>query len=200
MRFSKAISLLAASLLLSVARLHAQDLADTARTYRPRLATNLVENIIPFWYPKTIDQTNGGYVLNHDIEGRLKGPGTKMIVTQARMVWFYSHLVRTGHGGREYLDAADGGYRFLKNKMWDQKNGGFYWEVDATGEKQLRSKKHLYGQSFALYALSEYYLASGKKEALDLATRLFNLIEAKAHDKIGRLCRRANLPTWARRT
>jgi mannobiose 2-epimerase len=44
--------------------------------------------------------------------------------------------------------------------------------------------KHLYGQAFALYGLSEYYLASGKQEALDLANQLFNVLEAKSHDKI----------------
>ena len=66
--------------------------------------------------------------------------------------------------------------------MWDQKNGSFHWEVDLTGENKLRPGKHLYGQSFALFALSEHYLSGGKPEALDLATRLFNLIEAKAHD------------------
>jgi len=110
--FLKATGLLAAFLCLSIARLPARDLADVAKIYRPRLETNLTENIIPFWYPKTIDRTNGGYLLNYDIKGRPKGPGSKMIVTQARMVWFYSHLVRTGHGGQEYLDAADAGYRF----------------------------------------------------------------------------------------
>ena len=75
------------------------------------------------------------------------------------------------------------GYRFLKEKMWDAKNGGFYWEVDAAGENKLKPKKHLYGQSFALYALSEYYLASGKKEALDFTIKFFELLEAKAHDQ-----------------
>jgi len=112
MQFHKATGLLAALLCLSLARLPGQELADVAKIYRPRLETNLTENIIAFWFPKTIDRTNGGYLLNHDIEGRLKGPGTKMIVTQARMVWFYSHLVRTGHGGKEYLDAADGRLSF----------------------------------------------------------------------------------------
>ncbi len=65
-----------------------------------------------------------------------------------------------------------------------QKNGGFYWEVDVTGDKKLQRNKHLYGQAFALYALSEYYLATGKQEALDLAIQLFNVMEAKAHDKM----------------
>lgn len=40
----------------------------------------------------------------------------------------------------------------------------------------------MYGQSFALYALSEYFLASQNEAALEHAQNLFNLIEQKAHD------------------
>ena len=162
MQLHKSAGLLVALLFLTLARLSGQDLDAVAKIYQPRLETNLTENIVAFWYPKTLDRTNGGYILNHDIDGRLKGPGTKMIVTQARMVWFYSHLARTGHGGREYLEAADIGYRFLKDKMWDPKNGGFFWEVDVTGEKKLRPKKHLYGQSFA--PLRAFRILSGHGE------------------------------------
>jgi cellobiose epimerase len=166
------------------ARSHGRGLPEVAAEYRPRLETNLTQNIIAFWFPKTVDRSNGGYTLNHDIAGRRKGDGTKMIVTQARMVWLFSRLAGAGYGGREYLDAAANGYGFLKDKMWDQAHGGFYWQVDATGTRRLRPDKHLYGQSFALYALSEYYRASGNQEALELATRLFNLLEEKAHDKV----------------
>jgi cellobiose epimerase len=183
MKCSVATAVLISLVCLSSAPGSAQDFSAVASQYRPRLETNLLHNILPFWYPDTVDYTNGGYVLNHDIAGRLKGGGSKMIVTQARMVWLYSRLARAGYGGRKYLDAAELGYRFLRDKMWDQKNGGFYWEVDLTGASRLRPGKHLYGESFALYALSEYYLASGKQEALELATRLFNVLEAKAHDK-----------------
>jgi mannobiose 2-epimerase len=159
-----------------------QDLSDVAKIYRPRLESNLVQSIAGFWYPKTVDEKNGGYILNHDIDGKLKPDAPrKMIVTQARMLWLFSHLAREGYG-KEYLGAADFGFRFLRDKMWDQKNGGFYWEVDVTGDDKLLRNKHMYGQAFALYALSEYYLASGKQEALDLANQLFNVLEAKAHD------------------
>jgi cellobiose epimerase len=99
------------------------------------------------------------------------------------MVWLFSRLARAGYKKAEYLDAAALGFRFLKDKIWDPNYGGFYWEVDPTGDRQLRSDKHLYGQSFALYAISEYALASGKKEALDFAVQAFNLLEEKAHDK-----------------
>ena len=170
------------SVWLSLAPLHGQNFSDFARTHQARLETNLVQNIIPFWYPRTVDTNHGGYLLNHDMAGRFKGDAPKMIVTQSRMLWFFSHLARSGRTGGDYLGAAGTGFRFLKDKMWDPQYGGFYWEVDVTGEKKLHPRKHLYGQAFALYALSEYYLASGRKDALDLANRLFDLMETKAHD------------------
>ena len=168
---------------VSTAGAPAQDLAATAKIYQLKLENNLKENIAAFWYPKTLDRKNGGYTINHGPTGEPKGEGTKMIVTQARMVWLFSRMARAGYRTRENLDAAAVGYRFLTEKMWDQKNGGFYWEVDATGNQKLKAKKHLYGQAFALYALSEYYLASQKKEARDFAIRFFDLLELKSHDK-----------------
>lgn len=162
----------------------AQDRSDLAKTYVPKFEKILTENIASFWHTKSIDRANGGYTINFGPKGEPKGEGTKMIVTQARTVWLFSRLARAGYGGKEYIDAADVGYRFLREKMWDAKNGGFYWEVDATGDKKLKPRKHLYGQSFGLYAISEYYLATQRKDVLEFAVRFFNLLEAKSHDDI----------------
>ncbi|RPI25851.1 MAG: N-acylglucosamine 2-epimerase [Acidobacteria bacterium] len=155
---------------------------DLAAKYSPRLEKILNENIIPYWYPASLDRENGGYHINADSTGRLTQGGSKMIVTQSRMVWFFSRLVRAGYRKAEFLEAADIGYRFLVDKMWDQENGGFYWEVDSTGNRKTAPLKHLYGQSFALYAISEYALASGKQDVLKFAVDFFGLLEAKAHD------------------
>jgi len=162
----------------------AKDRAELASSAIPRLEKVLLENIASFWYPKSLDRVNGGYTINFGPKGEAKGPGTKMIVTQARNVWFFARLARAGYGGKEYIEAAEHGYRFLKEKMWDSKNGGFYWEVDAAGSEKLKPRKHLYGQSFALYAISEYYLATERKDVLDFAVRFFELLEEKSHDKI----------------
>lgn len=150
--------------------------------YSGRLEKILTENIAAFWYPKCVDQKNGGYTISYDGEGKLTPGGVKMIVTQARNLWFFARLARAGYKRDEYLAAADHGFRFLRDKMWDQKNGGFYWEVDETGDRKLQPQKHLYGQSFALYGISEFALASKRKDALDFATELFTLLEQKAHD------------------
>ena len=101
MQLHKAIPRLGAALLLFSINLNGQDLAGTAKTYQPKLEKNLKENIAAFWHPKTIDRKHGGYLLNHDSQGNLKGEGTKMIVTQARMVWLFARMARAGHGGKE---------------------------------------------------------------------------------------------------
>jgi len=162
----------------------AQDRTALANSTIPRLEKVLLENIASFWYTKSLDRVNGGYTINFGPEGESKGPGTKMIVTQARTMWLFARLARAGYGGDEYLEAAEHGYRFLKEKMWDTENGGFYWEVDATGDEKLRPGKHLYGQSFALYAISEYFLVTQRQDVLDFAMQFFDLLEEKSHDKI----------------
>jgi mannose/cellobiose epimerase-like protein (N-acyl-D-glucosamine 2-epimerase family) len=161
----------------------AQDRAELANRTIPRLEKILQENIASFWYNKSLDRVNGGYTINFGPKGEPKGPGTKMIVTQARTMWLFARLTRAGYGDDNYVEAAEHGYRFLKEKMWDAENGGFYWEVDAVGNEKLKPRKHLYGQSFALYAFSEYYLATKRQDVLDFAIRFFDLLEEKSHDK-----------------
>ena len=161
----------------------AQDRAQLANIAIPRLEKVLQENIASFWYNKSLDRVNGGYIINFGPKGEFQGPGTKMIVTQARTMWLFARLARAGYGGDQYIEAAEHGYRFLKEKMWAPENGGFYWEVDAAGNEKLKPRKHLYGQSFALYAISEYYLATQRQDVLDFAIRFFDLLEEKSHDK-----------------
>lgn len=153
---------------------------ERLRNLKERLMKILCSNIIPFWY-RVVDRESGGYNLNHDLEGNPLGKGTRMIVTQARMLWYFSMLYRKGWAGKEALEAAEHGFSFLCDKMYDREYGGFFWEVDHTG-RVLRDFKHLYGQAFALYGISEYALASGSGEARNLAGELFELLDSRAHD------------------
>lgn len=177
-RFSSVIRIIMLAAIFSSGAM-AADVDELKSVYVPKLARNL-ENIVRFWHPACLDHVNGGYFVNFDASGAKLPEQPKMIVTQARMLWFFSRLARDGRP--EHLKSAALGFRFLTEKMWDHEFGGFYWEVDVTGKEKVRPKKHLYGQSFALYALSEYYLASGREDVLRFATRLFNLLEEKSHD------------------
>ena len=149
---------------------------------RGRLLSILLENIVPFWYPQTVDAEYGGYHLNHDERGDWLGPAGKGLVTQARMVWFFARLHNEGYGAEEYLEAARVGFEFMRDRMWDRVFGGFFWEMDTTGRIGTKPHKHLYGQAFALYALSEYIEATRDTSAVRLAGELFELLETRAHD------------------
>ena len=158
---------------------------DSLKSYIPRLEKALYENSHPFWYPRCVDREQGGYMINLNAAGEPNGRSSKMIVTQSRMVWYFSRMLRAGmtkpYSGAEFEEAAVHGAKFLREKMWDAKSGGYYWEVARDG-RPVRDQKHLYGQSFALYALSEMYLATKRREALEAATELFELLEKCSHD------------------
>ena len=167
---------------LAAAAPAAQPASDRLKPLVPALEKNLRENVVKFWFPRSVDTTNGGYTINYDAAGQPLPGGTKAIVTQARQLWLASRLLRSSYAAHGMREAADAGFRFLRDRMWDGEHGGFYWAVDPSGTKVLQPTKHLYGQAFGLYALSEYAMASGSSEALALAHRLFDLLETRAHD------------------
>ncbi|MBI1815252.1 MAG: AGE family epimerase/isomerase [Deltaproteobacteria bacterium] len=142
----------------------------------------LTTNIVPFWYPQTLDREHGGYRLHHDRRGRWKGPAPKRAITQARTMWFFARLARSPYGNEGHLAAAAHGFELLRDRLWDERDGGFYWEVDATGRVATHTDKHVISQSYALYALVEYALTSGDASATELAQRTFALMEEYAPD------------------
>ena len=149
---------------------------------RPILRRILTETICDFWYPATIDTEHGGYGCNVDHAGRWSGATSRYLIGQARTLWFFSHLLRSGHGDARHRDAARHGFAFLRDRMWDPDHGGFYWQVDAADGTVAKPDKQICGQSFALYALAEYALATGDDAARALVGDLFGLIDAEAHD------------------
>jgi mannobiose 2-epimerase len=48
----------------------------------------------------------------------------------------------------------------------------------------LDTKKHLYANAFCMYGLAEFYRAAGEEAALDKSIRIFELMEAHAHDSV----------------
>ncbi|MXR19372.1 AGE family epimerase/isomerase [Halobacterium bonnevillei] len=152
-----------------------------AAEYLPKLRRNLDDVVLDFWLPRCLDDEHGGYILSFDRTGEFAGNDEKMIVTQSRMLWLFSRLTRSDAVDGDYLAQAELGYDFLREEMYDDDHGGFYWSVSRSGDVE-KPRKHLYGQSFALYGLSEYYRATGDEGARDLAVDLFETIDDAAKD------------------
>jgi mannobiose 2-epimerase len=161
----------------------AADPVARAMAHLPGLERALRENVLEFWLPRCLDRAHGGYVVNFDRQGRPTGRTSKGILPQCRLIWLFARAFRKGYGGQPLLDAATLGFQFVAQRMWDQRDGGFVWEVDARGDTIVRGKKHLVGQTYPLYAFSEFYLVSGRRDVLELATRVFDLMEAKTRDE-----------------
>ncbi|MBQ8567613.1 MAG: AGE family epimerase/isomerase [Oscillospiraceae bacterium] len=138
-------------------------------------------HIIPFWN-KLRDNEYGGFYGQMDNDLNVDKKGTKGVILNSRILWFYSSCYRA-EGGEENLSNARHAYEFLRDKCVDRENGGVYWMMNYDGTVN-DGMKHTYNQAFAIYALSAYYLASGEKEALELAYELFNTVEEKCTDDV----------------
>ena len=133
-----------------------------SQSWRGELNGVLRDNILRFWLDKSIDREHGGYFMHFDEAGVRKAENTKAIVTQARTLWLFSRASRNDYEGQgmpardELLSAARHGFHYLRDHMWDSTYGGFFWTLDPVAGTIPMPGKHLYGQSFALYALAEY--------------------------------------------
>lgn len=143
----------------------------------------LQDKILRFWLERGVDAKYGGYLTSFDENGEFSGDGEKYIVTQSRMVWGFSHLSRYASAeDRPWMEqAARQGVKFLLEHFWDRSKEGFFWKTDRAGNV-LDPAKLVYGQSFALYALSEYYLNFRDEDVLRYAERLFELLQVYAAD------------------
>lgn len=144
---------------------------------------NHLENvIIPFW-ESIKDNENGGFYGYLDFDLNIQKDYEKSCILNSRILWFFSNAYLTLKN-ETLLIYADYAYEFMKNFMIDKELGGVYWTVDFKGNP-IDTTKHTYNQAFAIYALSSYYRARNKQEALDIALDLFEIVESKHIDKFG---------------
>ena len=152
--------------------------------YTEEIYTHLYNDLIPFWMNMRDDE-NGGFCGFADENGVPDKESSKGVILQSRILWFFSSAYMLSKDP-EVLSCADHAYRFLRDYCMDHEYGGMFWSVNADGTP-CEDMKHTYCQSFALYAFSAYYRASGAPEALDLACSLYELIESKCRDSEGYL-------------
>ena len=149
---------------------------DAIRAARHEAHQHLTRELLPFWLTRCRDDVHGGFITHFDRHGRDSGEDQKSLIAQTRCVFTMASAHRAGYGGGACAEFARHGVDFLLARMWDREHGGFYWTVDRKGGVQI-DKKILYGLSFAIYALSEYTLATGDSRGLEYAQRTFDLVQ-----------------------
>lgn len=154
---------------------------DRCKGFLKEVQHHLHNELIPFWTTRGVDKKYGGYLTYLDRNGNPTGEGVKTLVCQARMIFTSSSVHRANLGGGAFLDIATQGVDFLIKHFWDKEFEGWYWTTEQDGSP-LNSSKLTYGQSFAVYALSEYGMASGDPRGLEWALKTYEVIQAKAAD------------------
>lgn len=153
-----------------------------AKKCRDQIEAHLTKGIIPFWLNNSIDKRYGGYITSFDVDGNFQNNlSDKYLVTQTRMIWGFSRFYRH-YKDKALLEAANQGISFFIKHFWDEKNRGWHWRTARDGSLKDNGKL-VYGQSFAIYALAEHYLATGEKRSLEYALHTFNILQQKAADK-----------------
>jgi mannobiose 2-epimerase len=119
------------------------------------LLKELKENIFPYWMNKMVDEEHGGFYGKRNGYDELEVNALKAIILNARILWTFSNAART-YNDSQYLQIADRAFHYILNYFIDSTYGGVYWMVDYEGNP-IQTKKQVYAQAFAIYALAEYH-------------------------------------------
>ena len=127
------------------------------------------------------DEIYGGFNTHFDKSGKDTGEDEKSLIAQTRCIYTIASAHRAGYGEGKFAGLAKHGVDFLISNMWDKKYGGFFWMMDRKGNVKI-DQKIIYGQSFAIYSLSEYTLATGDPLGIEYAGKVFDLIQKYCSD------------------
>lgn len=155
------------------------NLLSIGAVLRSEVSAELTNDILPFWI-HNMEDPSGGWYGRMDGSGRIVPCAPKGAILNSRILWTFSSAYRL-LGSEGCLKGAERAFREIADKFYDKDFGGVFWSIDSSG-RPLETKKQFYAIAFAIYGLSEFYMASGSKPALDLAAKLFESIETHSRD------------------
>lgn len=137
--------------------------------------TYLKNTLLPFWINSTPDMQSGGFLTYFDRNGKPTGDTIKTFLMQIRMLYTMASSHRAGYGQGKCAEISKMGADFILEHYWDQENEGWIWIADRDG-RPTNTSKIGYGQCFAIYAFSEYFLATGDSRGREAAERTYTAI------------------------
>ncbi|MCR5763568.1 MAG: AGE family epimerase/isomerase [Treponema sp.] len=163
------------------------------KTFLNELNDELLNDILPYWINFAKDKESAGFYGSIDNMNVPDVNEERSIVMVSRFLWTYSAAYSI-YKKQEYLDTADYAFHYLYARFLDVVHGGYFWSVNANGTPKV-TRKQIYGNAFALYALSEYAIALYTAESNNVkaenssnyiikeALKLYQLLQDKAFDE-----------------
>jgi len=133
-------------------------------------ARQLLEDTVPFWFPRSFDREHGGFLLMRDADGGLLDDD-KAIWIQGRATWLLSTLYNSIDRREQWLDGARQGFDFLNKHGFDS-DGRMFFHVTRDG-RPIRRRRYFFSETFYVIAAAAYARASGSEEAAGRARTVF---------------------------
>jgi len=144
------------------------------------VAADLTKNILPYWSGKMTDNVNGGFYGRIDGKDKVYPESEKGGILNARILWTFSSAFRILRD-TSYLRLATRAKDYIMKYFIDSQYGGAYRSLNPDGTPS-DYRKQLYTNAFFIYGLSEYSRATGDKQALEEARKIFDLFERYGAD------------------
>jgi N-acylglucosamine 2-epimerase len=143
-----------------------QELAGLKEFY----SNQLLNDTVPFWFPRSFDEEHGGFLLMRDADGSLLDDD-KAVWIQGRATWLLATLYNTVEKKQEWLEGAKLGYEFLNKYCFDN-DGQMFFHVTRDG-KPIRKRRYFFSETFYVIAAAAYAKASGDGGAAHNAREVF---------------------------
>ena len=146
---------------------------------RTFLHQHLTEHVLPFWFPKLIDQRYGG--LNNCVQDDGEVLSTeKYLWSQGRALWVLSKLFNDIDQDSKWLEMATPIFKLLTDYGRNtDKEWHFSLNADGTPAREPHS---IYVDGFCIYGLTEYAKATGHAKSLDIALEAYTDASPKLDD------------------
>jgi mannobiose 2-epimerase len=145
------------------------------------ISESLITDLLPYWSEKMTDTINGGFYGRVDGNEVVYPEADKGGILNARILWTFSSAFRLLKDS-SYLRTALRAKNYILDHFIDKEFGGAYMTVKATGEPG-DTRKYTLTESYFIYAFAEYYRATGDKDVLREAIKIFELLEQNTLDK-----------------
>ena len=144
---------------------------ELARFYRHAL----LDDCVPFWFPRSVDHERGGFLHCFDRDGSLVDTD-KSVWAQGRMSWMLLTLYNTIEKRPEWLTWAESGLKFLESHCVDRTDplGRMFFHVTREGQP-IRKRRYAYSEAFASIAFAAHAKATDDAKSADRARALFDL-------------------------
>ena len=132
----------------------------------------LLDKILPFWFPRCLDDTCGGFLTARGRDGTLLD-SDKGVWQQGRTTWLLGELYNKVEQRDDWLTWCRHGIDFLDKYCFDPEDGRMWFHVTREG-LPIRKRRYAFSEAFACIAYGEYARATGSDAYADKARRAFD--------------------------